>query len=156
MILDRQIFVSSVYPYRFTFVLCNVFDRCRTSNVQVNVTESSAVAPYVEIIGSVDRTITRATSLSITGIASRSGCVSSLTSPTAYLQVSWQVWNISSTTSNRIQQQSSLKSTSVDKLKFNLPSYSFSVGGKYEIKFVVTDSGSGLRNDISDNYDCSS
>jgi hypothetical protein len=144
IVISRGMLMTSRYPYELTFTMCNIFDRCGSGVLKVNVTDSSEIPPCVEIAGSSERTMTRPSSLSLTSFAYVAQCSTGSSSNKVSgqaLDIQWQVWE---TFANGSALLTKIQSTSKDKMKLVLGSYSFNAKTIYEVKVIAKDKSSGL------------
>ncbi len=139
IIISRDLVMASRYPYEMSVFVCNIFDRCGSAKFIFNVTNSSLLAPLIQIAGTPHRSITRSSSLVLMSSISTSEC----SNPVSNIQVSWLVWNVS-TDNIRIAINPNLKSTSKDAMKFTLPRNSLSVNKMFEMQVTAMDMTSGL------------
>ncbi len=146
--INRKLLTSSLYPYQIAFRLCNMFDRCGYTMVEVNITDSSDIAPTLEVAGATDRVMTRSVSLSLAIVASITQCPSDLSDTSTKVSGAnlGIVWKISDATNGTLVPQSWMKSTSKDKMKFILPPYTLQSNRIYLVEVSATDPYSGLQN----------
>jgi sterol desaturase/sphingolipid hydroxylase (fatty acid hydroxylase superfamily) len=118
--------------YDITVKLCNMFLTCGTGKVTVTVTSTGSSAPVVSISGANSAGVTTSTPLSLTAVASVTGC-SGTTS--ANLKYDWELSSGSSILS-------SIKSTAKLSNQFSLPASTLSANQNYKVQVTVTDQSS--------------
>ncbi len=145
LVISRDKLQSSLFAYKITVVLCNIFDSCGTGLVKVNVTDSTDATIAVNIVGQSERSMTRSASLSLISTASVSTCAgsqnasSSSVSSSQGLDIKWQV--IEFDTGLVL---TDVQSSSKDKMKFVLPAYSLQTRTVYGVQVTASDVALGV------------